>query len=55
MKKNKVPIVTQTSFNICKCGNPAEYGLMIQCDSCQRWYHSTCVKISEVSDYCNIG
>ncbi len=32
----------------CLCGNRAEYGLMIECDSCGRWYHNGCVGVEEV-------
>eukprot|EP00826_Nyctotherus_ovalis_P058157 TRINITY_DN7977_c0_g1_i12.p1 TRINITY_DN7977_c0_g1~~TRINITY_DN7977_c0_g1_i12.p1 ORF type:complete len:136 (-),score=13.07 TRINITY_DN7977_c0_g1_i12:430-837(-) len=52
-KKKKLPKlseenIVQHSESMCSCGNPAEYGLMIQCDACERWYHSVCAHIDEV-------
>ena len=39
---------SETFELFCKCHMPEIYDhLMINCDSCQRWYHYTCVGIAE--------
>jgi len=54
MGKQITEKMAQESGTTCNCGNPAEFGLMIQCDSCERWYHSVCVNIDEVPFYYNL-